>query len=170
MIIPKRAFDEYGFFDEKLKCTQDYTKWFEMMKTYHFVHMQEVLTKYRLHDLQGTNKNPLVVSEGDSLWIMMMQDLSSETKNKLEGSELNFYVEMALFLKVTLYKKAMKFAEKKVNEMAPNKKWKIKNCLHGIYRNYLNLLKMALIECRANGLRGLFFLAKRYLKRCMDRN
>lgn len=117
LLIPKKAFDDYGFFDEKLRCTQDYAKWFEMMKSYVFVHMSEVLVKYRLHDLQGTNKNPLVVSEGNELWIDMMKKLSIEDKMRLEGSEYSFYKEMEKFLQGTPYEKATQFSNAMIREV-----------------------------------------------------
>lgn len=117
LLIPKKAFDEYGFFDENLKCTQDYDMWFRMMKTYDFMHMSEVLVKYRAHSQQDTVKNPRVVSEGNSLWIRMMDGLSHDQKNKLEGSEQRFYSEMAIFLNKTPYKLAAEHAESKLNEI-----------------------------------------------------
>jgi len=122
MLVPKKAFSEHGFFDEKLKCTQDYAKWFEIMKSYSFIHIPEVLIKYRLHELQDTNKNPIAESEGDALWIMMMKNLPVEAKERLEGNELEFFKQMAIFLKNTPYKKAAEFAEKKVSEILPEKK------------------------------------------------
>jgi len=123
LLIPKKAFDDYGHFDEKLKCTQDYAKWFEMMKTYKFVHMPIVLAKHRFHQAQETVNNPNVVAEGNELWIKMMRDLPPETKERLEGSELEFFKQMTFFLKETPYKEAMMFADKKSNEiLAKNSK------------------------------------------------
>ncbi|MDO8241156.1 MAG: glycosyltransferase [Candidatus Moranbacteria bacterium] len=116
LLIPKKAFDQYGFFDEKLKCTQDYAKWFEMMKTYKFIHLPAVLAKYRVHKSQASSISPKVVVEGNALWIKMMQELPMETKRRLEGNEANFYKKMVFFLKQTPYTEAMKFANKKANE------------------------------------------------------
>lgn len=167
LLIPKKAFDEYGFFDEKLKCTQDYAKWFEMMKTYSFVHIPEVLIKYRWHDLQGTNKSPVVASEGDELWIMMMKKIPSGIKKRLEGSEAEFYRQMIYYLRQTPYRKAVEFAEKKVGEILPEKKvnesilFSMVNSIKGCF----NLVKMAQIEYSANGLKSLLFLIKGYIKR-----
>ena len=117
LLIPKKAFEEYGYFDENLKCTQDYQKWFEMMKTYKFVHIPEILAKYRIHQKQDTLKNPKVVSEGNPLWIQMMESVRDEVKRRLEGSELNFYKEMVFFLRQTPHGEAMEFANKKANEI-----------------------------------------------------
>jgi glycosyltransferase involved in cell wall biosynthesis len=124
LLIPKKAFDKYGYFDENLKCTQDYAKWFEMMGSYDFVHMTEVLVKYRLHNEQDTNKNPLAISEGDALWINMMNKLTLDRKIKLEGSEYDFYREMEKFLKNTPYKKAAQFSINMMQKMIQRNKGK----------------------------------------------
>jgi len=117
LLIPKKAFDDYGSFDEKLKCTQDYAKWFDMMKTYKFIHMPNALAKHRFHQAQETVNNPNVVTEGNKLWIKMMKDLPPETKERLEGNEVEFYKQMVFFLKETPYKEAMVFANEKANEI-----------------------------------------------------
>lgn len=49
LLIPKKAFDECGVFDTNLRCTQDYTKWKEMMDKYKFVHTSDILTQTRIH-------------------------------------------------------------------------------------------------------------------------
>jgi len=117
LLIPKKAFDDYGFFDEKLRCAQDYAKWFEMMKTYKFLHISDILAKYRIHKTQETSNNPKVVTEGNELWIRMMKELPRETKERLEESELNFYTQMVFFLRQTPYQEAMKYANKMANEI-----------------------------------------------------
>lgn len=117
LLIPKKAFDEYGFFNEKLKCIQDYELWNKMMNTYEFMHMPIVLAKYRIHGFQDSQKSPNVAIEGDSLWINMIDSLSTERKKILEGSELNFYKEMVFFLRQTPYREAEAFANKKANEI-----------------------------------------------------
>jgi glycosyltransferase involved in cell wall biosynthesis len=116
LLIPKKAFDDCGDFDEKLRTTQDYAKWYEMSKTYKFVHVPEVLAKYRVHENQDTKKNPKFVTEGEQLWNKMIGALTSEDRIRLEGSDLNFYARMWLFLKGTPYVKTIKFVEDKLCE------------------------------------------------------
>ena len=115
LLIPRRAFDEYGYFDESLKCVQDYAKWFEMMSTFHFVHMPEILAKSRSHGAQDTRNNPLVTLEGDVLWKTMMRTLPMDTKLRLEGDELTFYAEMTYYLRTTPYRKATEYANSMAN-------------------------------------------------------
>lgn len=113
LLIPASAFEEHGLFDSSLKCTQDYDMWRRVVNTYKFIHMKNILTQTRIHAFQDSNKQPNVVEEGDSLWIGMMEDLSKEKKEKLEGTEYNFYTEMHSFLEGTPYKGASKFAKER---------------------------------------------------------
>lgn len=117
LLIPRQAFSDHGNFDESLKVTQDYAKWFEMMRSYRFIHMPDVLAKSRTHEMQDTRKNPLVETEGDALWIRMMEELPLETKVRLEGGELKFYERMVYFLRSTPYREAMAYANRQANEI-----------------------------------------------------
>ena len=114
LLIPKKAFDKCGKFDENLRCTQDYEMWFRMMlKGYKFKHIPKILASSRQHSNQTTNTSPKMLSEGDELWINMMAQLPSKMKNKLYQTEYNFYKEMYNFLKNTPYKKAETYALEK---------------------------------------------------------
>ena len=117
LLIPKSAFDEYGKFDETLKCTQDYDMWRRIMKTYKFVHMDDIFTKTRIHALQDTNKNPNVISEGNVLWTSMIEDISDKRKIELEGSVYNYYLEMSRHLRFSPYDETLMHCEKKMSEI-----------------------------------------------------
>lgn len=54
LLVPASAFNECGGFNEKLRTTQDYDLWFRMAEKYKFVHVPEVLVKFRQHFGQGT--------------------------------------------------------------------------------------------------------------------
>ena len=116
LLIPKKAFDDYGTFDEKYRCIQDYLKWFEMMKTYQFVHMDKVLAKSRVHGKQVTVTSPKVLSENNYLWTTMMEQFPDDEKIKYEGSIYLFYEEMVRFLKMTGYEDAIKYAQKHMDD------------------------------------------------------
>ena len=104
LLIPKKAFKECGNFDESLRCVQDYDLWYKMMKKgYKFIHLPEILVITRIHSKQVTNTNPKVETEGNTFWINMIDDISLKSKIRLEGSEYNYYLEMANFLKSTPY-------------------------------------------------------------------
>lgn len=53
-LIPKEAFDKVGYFDEKLRTTQDYDMWFRMNRVFDFVLTDDYLIKSRMHREQGT--------------------------------------------------------------------------------------------------------------------
>lgn len=120
LLIPKSAFDEYGKFDETLKCTQDYEMWRRMIKTFQFVHTKDIITKTRIHALQDTNKNPNVLSEGNALWTSMIEDISDKKKVELEGSIYNYYLEMSRHLKFSPYKETIDHCQKQMEEIRNN--------------------------------------------------
>lgn len=109
MLIPKEAFTRCGYFDESLRCTQDYDLWWKMIKKYEFIHIPELITKTRIHKNQDTRKSPVVLTEGNALWKMMIEDVPDKTKVLYEGSIFNFYYEMAIFLQTTPYEIAKKY-------------------------------------------------------------
>lgn len=118
LLIPKKAFDECGNFDEKLRCAQDYELWYRMMKSgYEFIHISKILAKTRYHQEQVSNTNPKVETEGNKFWIDMIDDINDEVKERLEGTVYNYYKEMVKFLKDTPYKIAEKHCEKKAKEI-----------------------------------------------------
>ncbi|MDY0097155.1 MAG: glycosyltransferase [Candidatus Dojkabacteria bacterium] len=122
LLIPKVAFDKHGGFDLELKCTQDYDMWKRFLTDYEFIHMKEIFSKTRIHPLQDSNKHPNVTTEGNPLWIEMMESIPKERKEELEGTEYNFYRKMRNFLKETPYRKAQKLAEKRMEEILKNTK------------------------------------------------
>lgn len=128
LLIPKKAFDQYGKFNVSLKCTQDYDMWRRIIKTYKFVHMNEILTKTRIHPKQDSNKHPDIWSEGDKLWIELMEGVLTEDKKRLEKSEYSFYYQMVEFLeKDTPYSGAVKFAKNKMKEIYNQTKGTLEN-------------------------------------------
>lgn len=114
MLIPKTAFEDYGKFNEELRCTQDYDMWKKMMKTYKFIHQQEVLAKTRIHKNRDTAINPKVISEGNNLWINLIEEVSDKRKIELEGSKYLYYDKMTNFLRDTPYNEAIKHCQNRM--------------------------------------------------------
>lgn len=56
LLVPRRAFDAVGGFNENLRTTQDYDLWFRMASRFPFVHIPEVLVNARSHAGQGSHK------------------------------------------------------------------------------------------------------------------
>ena len=90
LLIPKKAFDECGFFDETLRCIQDYDLWYKMIKKYKFVHMKDVLGSTRVHSNQVSNVSPKVITEGNSFYKKLVDEFDKELKIKYDGSEYLF--------------------------------------------------------------------------------
>lgn len=114
ILIPKKAFDEFGKFDENLRCTQDYDMWAKMMTKYKFIHQPEVLAKTRIHGKRDTATNPAVVSEGDMLWIRLIEAVSDKRKAELEETKLKYYQELSKFLETTPYSGAKEHCDNKI--------------------------------------------------------
>ena len=119
LLIPKSAFKTYGGFDTKLKCTQDYEKWFEFTKTYTFVHVPKILVKTRYHKNQVSNTSPLVPIEGNALYLKMIKSYSDEDKKRIDGNVYSYYVHLAEFLKYSPYDKAYQYCLDQIKKLPP---------------------------------------------------
>ena len=88
LLIPKSAFDEYGYFDTELKVTQDYDRWFCFSKHVPFVHINEPLIISRQHEDQDSRKKPdLATEESDALKSRLISELTdNELHLFFEGS------------------------------------------------------------------------------------
>jgi glycosyltransferase involved in cell wall biosynthesis len=117
LLIPKDAFEGENPFDPDLRCTQDYELWRRIIRKYEFVHMDEILSKTREHAGQDSVNHPRILVEGNPLWIGMMEDLSVQTKKRLEGSEYVFYLNMYFHLRKSPYKEAAEFAKEKAHKL-----------------------------------------------------
>lgn len=145
LLIPKKAFDECGDFDEKLRCAQDYELWYRMMKKgYEYVHIPKILAKSRYHRKQVSNTNPKVVTEGNDFWIKMIDDISLETKVKLEGSEYNYYYEMEKFLNDTPYSIAQEHCKEICVNMEKKAKPSIKDIKVSVIIPFYNRSKLVI--------------------------
>lgn len=108
LLIPKKAFEEFGLFNEKYRCVQDYLKWFEFTEKYNFVHIEDVLAASRVHPKQVTLTSPKMIMEGNWLWAYMAEKYPEKKKIEYEGSEYAFYQEMEIYLKSSPYREAEK--------------------------------------------------------------
>ena len=99
LLIPKRAFDEHGYFDKDLRCVQDYQLWYKFYKNgYKFIHIPNITVSTRVHAKQVTNTSPRVVTEGNKYWVELLKDFSKNEKEELFGSEFNYwYILSTLF-------------------------------------------------------------------------
>ena len=126
LLIPKDAFDEFGDFDLSMRCTQDYDMWFKMLKSYKFVHMEDILAMTRIHSMQDSNTSPRMLIEGNKLWVDMTKEYPIEKKKQLEGSEYAFYKEMENFLTTSPYNQAVEEINKLSKEILNKYKKELK--------------------------------------------
>lgn len=75
-LIPKKAFDKVGMFDEKLRTTQDFDMWFRMNSEYDFLLMRELFLRSRMHPEQG---------------VKVMKDIATVEVDKLFDRALGLY-------------------------------------------------------------------------------
>ena len=115
LLIPKKCFDEIGYFDNTLKTTQDYDLWFKMFPKYKLSYIPEFLVKSRAHDSQGSKIIPQAKTEADDLWINMLNNISIKEILEMEGSEFTFYSKTFELMKSAGYNKAAKWVECKLN-------------------------------------------------------
>lgn len=125
LLIPKSAFDEYDGFDTSLTATQDYELWRKMAQTYEFIHIPEILVSTRFHAKQVTNTSPKVKTEGNDLYIGLINDVPKKRREELEGSEYCFFEELADFYRSTPFDEAEKYCREKMKEILDNSKKKI---------------------------------------------
>lgn len=117
MLIPKKAFEECGLFNETLVAVQDYEMWDRMFKKYYPIHMPLILSESRHHSKQVTNVSPKVLTEGNPFWIKQIKNVPDKRKIELEGSLYNFYDRMARFLETTPYEETKKYCLDKCKDL-----------------------------------------------------
>ena len=120
LLIPKELIARTGLFNKKLPTTQDFDYWFRLLRTdCDIVYVPEVLTMSRSHTGQGSKA--LIdshVKECDELWTWIMETLSRDEKQKIFGSEEDFFVAVRSFLSAnTLYHHATQYARHKELEI-----------------------------------------------------
>jgi|KBSSwiStaDraftv2_1062776.scaffolds.fasta_scaffold00719_24 glycosyltransferase involved in cell wall biosynthesis len=112
LLIPKSVFCRIGHFDEKLRVTQDYSLWFDMIRVLPFKHIPEVLVRSRWHPEQDTKtkSTQYVVPECNALWTKFQTELKENEILSCEESKGRFFWELARFLETTPYDEARAFA------------------------------------------------------------
>lgn len=126
LLIPKKCFVEVGYFDPKLKTTQDYDLWFKMFPKYKMIFMSEVLVKSRWHSEQGSKKINIANQEANELWIGMIKNLTDEQKRIIDGSVLSFYQKTIDLVKNVNYLEAEKYLLGLIDEIKKRDISKIK--------------------------------------------
>lgn len=128
LLIPKKAFDEAGNFDEKLRCVQDNDLWFKMYKLgYKFNHIPNCIVATRIHEKQVTNTNPNMKKEGTEFWINTIEYFSDSEKVRLFGSIYNYYYNLYKTFKDGPFYNVEKFCKEKIDYIEQKISQKIKD-------------------------------------------
>ena len=125
LLIPKKAFEKCGVFNEKLQCTQDYDKWLDFIKKFRFYHIPDILTKTRIHSEQTTNTSAVMISEWVLLWKKIINAFPQKRIEGIFGNEENYYKEMLTMFELSPYEEMVEYCKNKLNIII-NKKLKFK--------------------------------------------
>ena len=123
LLIPKSYFDEYGLFDENLRLTQDYAKWFQMFHDKKLVYVDKYLIQSRFHEAQQGNTNGNFQNECDELHLWMIKEAEKDTKN---ASSYKFYNICLLMTIFTRYEKTYEYVLNKLRQFKESANAKLK--------------------------------------------
>lgn len=96
VLFSKEIFNDYGYFREDLKTTQDYEFLFRVLRKEKCIYNNECLYGIRYHDTQGSNTIDSVNDDRDEMYRMFMEELFDSEKIFLYGSMYNFYYQILL--------------------------------------------------------------------------
>lgn len=117
ILIPKKCFEEVGYFREELKTTNDYEMWIRLFNKFPSYFIEEKLIKYRIHKNQDTNKNPVYVSESNELWKDIINDLTEEQIENWKLDKFNVYMTLYIQMKNSKFMEAAELAYTKAKEI-----------------------------------------------------
>lgn len=154
LLIPKHCFEDIGYFDTKLKATQDYDLWFRMFPKYKMFFMPNLFVKSRWHSEQGSKKITTAKQEANELWIRMVKNLTDEQKIAINDSVLSFYQKTHDIVKGASYSGAEKYLSELIKEFKQRDISKIKVTVIIPFFNRINwtmeAIKSVLVQTHAN--------------------
>lgn len=76
LLVPRKAFDQAGLFDEKLRVAQDYELWFRIAGKFPFMYLDEDVATGRVHGQQtGVRLRDRVLIENDEFRLRCLRQL-----------------------------------------------------------------------------------------------
>lgn len=142
LLIPKSYFEKYGDFDESLRGTQDYKKWFEMFAGKRLLYVKKHLIRSRRHSQQQTNLQPRFLQECDELHVWMLKQINEQSMENTELGYETFYSIMYLILLSCGYSNAIDFCLEKLNKKN-SELW----CQNKMLKQYLNKFNKINLFC-----------------------
>jgi glycosyltransferase involved in cell wall biosynthesis len=114
ILINKKIIDEVGFFDERLRYTQDYDYWLRCMqagKSFRYIPLS--LIKTRIHSAQDSNRHRKAAHlEAENLWLRILDFWITR-----EGSFLDRNIKQMLEFRVFLSSAGFSLAEQKLSQL-----------------------------------------------------
>ncbi len=120
LLIPKKAFDEVGFFSEKYKTVQDYDMWFRILNHgYKFKYLKITSGKSRIHSDQDSNKlRDIWREEINSFFIELQEWLNEDLWLNIWNNKALIYLKLARNYKKSIghgvYKYNLEMARKEI--------------------------------------------------------
>ena len=87
VLIPKKAFEEFGLFSESQKITQERDMWDRLMNKYHFINIPFCTTSIRCHDKQ-VSKNNNIIEETNQKNLNIIKSLTKKRKKELFNNDI----------------------------------------------------------------------------------
>lgn len=113
MLLPSEVFQTIGYFDERLRFTQDYDFWDRIEDTFPLVHCPGVMVRQRVHPGQDSNK-PESIIECNRLWLNLADGRNDLKKSLIAGSPLCFLKGLHGFVSQTPYEGANKGLQERI--------------------------------------------------------
>jgi len=115
LLIPRKCFEDIGYFDVKLKATQDYMLWYKMFPKYTLRFLPDRLIQSRSHPKQDSKKTP-TKAECDTLWIHMIDNIPTIQINTYFGGLLPFYKNTLDIVSGAEYLGATQYLKEKIHQ------------------------------------------------------
>lgn len=118
-LIPKSAFIEIGFFNEKMPHTSDVELFFDLAAKFQFVHQAVKLVQSRVHSQQMTHKKPRYHNHESNLFLIhSLAKMNKADFEKLSVDYPNIFLQIAQNWASRGYYKAYKTAINKYRKVA----------------------------------------------------
>jgi glycosyltransferase involved in cell wall biosynthesis len=86
LLVPRKAFEQAGVFDEKLRVAQDYELWFRIASKIPFRYLDETVATCRIHEKQvGVRMRDRVLIENDEFRLNCLRQLDDSEIRALSG-------------------------------------------------------------------------------------
>lgn len=100
VLIPKEAFDKYGYFDEKQRITQERDMWSRLINEYEFICIPYATAIIRSHSKQVTNTNPRIKLESNTKNLDIIKSVPIDKIKELSLNEQSFYKVLSYYYRL----------------------------------------------------------------------